>query len=86
MTPPPADEKTVSVMDQMTRLFLKVIEAGFVLVLLIVLLYILLGADAGPYVGSVIANLQALVTAMSPQALIGVAVVMTLGWIGKRPR
>ena len=56
------------------------------LVLLIVLLFILLGADAGPYVASVIANLQALVAALSPQALIGVAVVLTLGWIARRPR
>lgn len=73
-------------LDQITRLFLKVIEAGFVLVLLIVLLFILLGADAGPYIGSVITNLNALVTALSAQALIGVAVVLTLAWIARRPR
>lgn len=73
-------------LDRITGLFLKVIEAGAVLVLLIVLLYILLGADAGPWVVSVIANLQALVAALSPQAVVGVAVVLTLGWIAKRPR
>ena len=65
---------------------MKVVEAGFVLVLLSVLLYILLGADAGPYVGSIVVNLKLLVDAFSPQALIGVAVVLTLGWIAKRPR
>lgn len=73
-------------LDRITRLFLRVIEAGAVLVLLIVLVYILLGADAGPYVVSVIGNLQALVAALSPQAVVGVAVVLTLGWIAKRPR
>ena len=73
-------------LDRITGLFLKVVEAGAVLVLLIVLLYILLGADAGPWVVSVIANLQALVAALSPQAVVGGAVVLTLGWIAKRPR
>ncbi len=69
-----------------TRLFLKMIEAGFVLVLLIVLFYVLLGADAGPYVGSVIGNLHVLVAAVSPQALVGVAVALTLGWLANRHR
>jgi hypothetical protein len=34
----------------------------------------------------VISNLTYLVTVFTPQALIGVGVVVTLGWIAKRPR
>ena len=73
-------------LSKLIALSFQVIEAGFVLVLLCVLLYILLGADAGRYVGSVVVNLKILVDAFTPQALIGVAIVVTLGWIAKRPR
>ena len=38
-------------LSKLIALGLQVVEAGFVLVLLSVLLYILLGADAGLYVG-----------------------------------
>ena len=47
---------------------------------------ILFGRKYGQYVGSIVVNLKLLVDAFSPQALIGVAVVLTLGWIAKRPR
>lgn len=86
MTPPPAEEKTLKRITWIIAVIMKVIEAGFVLVLLSVLLYILLGADAGLYVGSIVINLKLLVEAFTPQAVIGVAIVLTLGWIAKRPR
>lgn len=86
MTPPPAEKKILDLLSGLIALTMKVIEAGFVLVLLCVLLYILLGAAAGPYVRLVISNLTYLVTVFTPQALIGVGVVITLGWIAKRSR
>ena len=67
-----------------TGLFVKVIEAGFALVGFIVLVYILLGADSGPYVGSVIANLSGLIAAVGPQAVVGVAIVLALLHLGRR--
>ncbi len=76
--PPPAEKTPAALLASVTGLFLRLTEAGFVLVGLIVLAYILLGADAGPYVGSVIANLSALVAAFTPQALVGVAIVLAL--------
>ena len=66
------------------ELFLRLTEAGFVFVGFIVLVYILLGADSGPYVGSVIANLTALVAAVTPQALVGIAIVLALLHLGRR--
>ncbi len=66
------------------ELFLRLTEAGFVLVGFIVLVYILLGADSGPYVGSVIANLTGLITAVTPQALVGIAIVLALLHLAKR--
>ncbi len=86
MTPPPAEEKVLNWLSKLIALGLQVVEAGFVLVLLSVLLYILLGADAGLYVGSVVVNVKILIDAFTPQALIGVGIVVTLGWIAKRPR
>ncbi len=57
------------------RLFIAVAQTGFALFALIVLLYLLLGADAGPWVGSVIANLSILIDAIGQQALIAISIV-----------
>jgi hypothetical protein len=86
MTPPPAVEKVLNWLSWLITLCMKVVEAGFVLVLLSVLLYILLGADAGIYVGSIVINVKMLIYALTPQAVVGIAIVLTLGWIAKRPR
>ena len=86
MTPPPAVEKVLNWLSWLITLCMKVVEAGFVLVLLSVLLYILLGADAGLYVGSIVINVKMLIYALTPQAVVGIAVVLTLGGIAKRPR
>ena len=86
MTPPPAVEKVLNWLSWLITLCMKVVEAGFVLVLLSVLLYILLGADAGLYVGSIVINVKILIYALTPQAVVGIAIVLTLGWIAKRPR
>ena len=86
MTPPPAVEKVLNWLSWLITLCMKVVEAGFVLVLLSVLLYILLGADAGLYVGSIVINVKMLIYALTPQGVVGIAIVLTLGWIAKRPR
>ena len=67
-----------------TGLFLRITEAGFVLVAFIVLIYILLGAGSGAYVISVVSNLTGLVAAIGPQALVGIAIVLALLHLGKR--
>jgi hypothetical protein len=65
------------------RLFIAVAQTGFALIALIVLLYLLLGADAGPWVGSVIANLSILVDAIGQQALIAIAIIFAAALIWK---
>ena len=67
------------------RLFITVAQTGFALFALIVLLYLLLGADAGPWVGSVIANLSILIDAIGQQALIAIAIIFAaaLIWSGR---
>ena len=63
--------KFMTMMGNLTAMFLRVTEADFALVALIVLVYILLGEDAGPYVISVVTNLTLLVGAVTPRRLSG---------------
>lgn len=85
-TPPPAEDRMTFArgLASVTGLFLRLTEAGFVIVAFVVLIYILLGADAGPYVGSVVSNLTGLVAAIGPQALVGIAIVLALLHLGRR--
>lgn len=57
------------------RAFVALTEAGYALVAFIILIYLLLGADAGPYVVSVITNLTLLIQAFGTQTLVAVAIV-----------
>ena len=84
-TPPPAEDGMTLArrLATVTGLFLRITEAGFVFVGLVVLIHILLGADAGPYVGSVITNLTGLIAAIGPQALVGIAIVLALLHLGR---
>ena len=50
---------------------------GLVLVVLI-LVYLLLGEESGEYVISVITNISLFVSAVTPQAIVGAAVVLGL--------
>jgi hypothetical protein len=69
------------------RVIFAVAEIGFALVALIVLAYILLGADAGPFVVSVITNLSLLIDAVGTQTLIAVAIVFAFGsWMQRGAR
>jgi hypothetical protein len=67
-----------------TGLFLRLVEAGLIFVAFIVLIYILLGADSGSYVISVVSNLTGLIGAIGPQALVGIALVLALVYLVKR--
>lgn len=63
---------------------LQLTEAGFVLVLFIVLVYILLGAASGPFVIGVISNVLVLVNALTPQTLIAIAIALALVYLVRR--
>lgn len=63
---------------KLQALFLKAAEVMAVFVALIVLVYILLGEDAGPYVIGVVTNLSLLIFAITPQTLIAIALVICL--------
>ena len=85
-TPPPADDRMTlgHGLALVTGLFLRITEAGFAFIGLIVLVYILLGAESGAFVVSVVGNLTALIAAIGPQALVGIAIVLALLHLGRR--
>ena len=77
-------EKFTRTLNTLRRLFLQVTEAGFALIGFIVLVYLLLGEDSGPYVISVMANVILVVNAVTPPALVGIAIVLALVYLVKR--
>ncbi len=77
-------EELLRYLASVKRLFVALAETGFGLVAFIVLLYLLLGADAGPYVVSVIANLTLLIDAISPQGLIAIAIICAMIFMARR--
>ena len=77
-------DKFAQLMRNVRTVFLQVTEAGFALVAFIVLIYLLLGEDSGAYVISVVTNLILLVGAITPEALVGIAIAGALLYLVKR--
>lgn len=71
-------QKILSALQATKTVLLRVAETGLVLVGFIVIVYLLLGEDSGPYVISVIANLSLFVSAVSSEAILGVAILAAL--------
>jgi len=69
-------DKLINACRSFARLFLAAAEAGFALVALVLMIYVLLGADSGSFVIGVVANLGLLISAITPEAIIGVALVI----------
>ena len=68
--------KTDKLMDQIRSLLLRVAEGLGLIVVVFVLIYLLLGEDSGDYVISVVTNVSLFVSAVTPQAIVGVAIVV----------
>ena len=61
---------------QIRSLLLKGAEGLGLLLAVLVLTYLLLGEDSGDYVISVVTNISLFVSAVTPQAIVGVAIVV----------
>ena len=68
------------------QFMITVTKAGFSLVGLIILVYLLLGEDSGPYVVSVIDNISNFVSAVTSQALIAFVIVAGLLYFGQNKK
>ena len=61
---------------QIRSLLLRGAEGLGLLLAVLVLTYFLLGEDSGDYVISVVTNISLFVSAVTPQAIVGVAIVV----------
>jgi hypothetical protein len=70
--------------ERLKTLFLRVGELGALAVGFIVLIYLLLGENSGDFVIGVIANISVMVNVLTPNVLIGAALVLFLLGIVKQ--
>lgn len=77
-------EKFQRFMTTFRQLAIQLVEAGFIFVGFIVLVYLLLGEDSGAYVISVITNLSLLISAITPNALVAIVLGLAMIYLIKR--
>ena len=73
------NSKIIDNLRSFSTFVLELSRAGILIVLLIVLVFLLLGDGSGPYVRSVILNIGELISIITSEAIIGIAVVI-LAW------
>ena len=72
-------------LKKITALFMTVSQTGLALISLMLVIYLLLGGDSGTFVLSVVSNLSALVEAVTPQALLSVAIMfVAYAWLKRK--
>jgi hypothetical protein len=69
--------------EQIRRIGWLAAEAGLLLIVLCILLGILLGNDAGPYISSVSENASKFLGSLPPGVTLGVALIVLLYWFVK---
>ena len=73
------NNKILQYLRSFSSLVWELSKAGTSIVLVIVLVFLLLGDGSGPYVRSVVLNVGELVSIISSEAIIGIALVL-LAW------
>ena len=73
------NNKIIDNLRSFSTFVLELSRAGILVVLLMVLFFLLLGDESGPYVKSVILNIGELIRIITSEAIIGIAVVL-LAW------
>ena len=68
--------KIDKMMEQIRSLLLRGAEGLGLILVILVLTYLLLGEDSGDYIISVVTNVSLFVSAVTPQAIVGVAIVV----------
>ena len=73
------NNKIIQNLRSFSSLIWELSKAGTLIVLVIVIVFLLLGDGSGPYVRSVVFNVGELVSIISSEAIIGIALVL-LAW------
>lgn len=71
----------MELIDRTRRYLWAFVEIAFLAVLAIILIHLILGANAGAYVQSVVDNLMKFAASIPTQSLVGLAVVGLLAYI-----
>ena len=66
----------VEILGMFQKLVWKIIEIGFALIVVLVILYALLGEQSGDFTVSVITNLSLMISALPPESLASVIVLI----------
>ena len=66
----------VEILGMFQKLVWKIIEIGFALIVVLVILYALLGEQSGDFTVSVITNLSLMISALPPESLASVIVLV----------
>ncbi len=70
--------KFLGTLQSIKTVMLRIAETGLALVGFIVIVYLLLGEDSGPFVISVVTNLVLFVSAVTSEAILGIAIIAAL--------
>ena len=73
------NNKIIQNLRSFSSLVWELSKAGTLIVLVIVIVFLLLGDGSGPYVRSVVLNVGELISIISSEAIIGIALVL-LAW------
>lgn len=66
------------ILNQAKRFLWAFVELGFLAILAVILIYLILGSESGVFVTSVAQNVLTFANALSPQSLVGLAIVLGL--------
>lgn len=68
-------------LDQAKRWLREFVEIGFLLLLALILIFLILGPSAGPFVASVADNVAKFTAAVTAPGLIGIAIIITIVYL-----
>ena len=72
------------ILDQAKKILWQIVETLFAFLLIVILIGLILGKDAGGFVQSVLQNVAGFVNSIATGTLIGIAVVLALLYLAKR--
>ena len=73
------NDKFIKNLKSFSEFVLELSKAGVLIIVIMVLVFLLLGEGSGPYVKSVVLNLGELISIITSEAIIGIALVV-LAW------
>jgi hypothetical protein len=72
------------ILDQAKKILWQIVETLFAFLLIVILIGLILGKEAGGFVQSVLQNVAGFVNSIATGTLIGIAVVLALLYLARR--